>query len=1260
MQHLSDIIRLSAGFKTAVNLEDDLDNLDKAAGFIPTRTAADILVDMGTNLHPTARQRSRLITGTYGTGKSHLALVLANLYRSETDALEPVLEKMRSKWEGEEDRLRRQLRDVEKPFLIVLLEGHEGHFDDALLRALRKALAADGKADDVMPQTSFTAALQRIDEMETDFPESYERLEAEVEDSELVSIEALRSRIEQYDREAYDRFCELHRLACGGAAFSPDSVMSPKEVYPAVAQELRRSGHYGGIAVLWDEFGHYMEGMVRNPRGAEAEEIQRFAEVCNGSGQSQLHLYLICHRSLQEYVEVMRIQGGAASSETLSGDLRKVSGRFTSFRMETTDEETFELIDNVVIQDNEDGRWDEYVGRFRDQFDSLTDRAVSMGLFPTFSRAELDATVTRGAHPLHPMTAYCLPLLSERVAQNERTLFKYLADNEPAALGEFVGNTEVGDDDEWPPVVPLDALWDYFEEAIRQEPRTKALYQEFRQANSNVSPEDALGKRVLNATGVITAVQSDRLPGATEDVLAYALGLHGNEREELTDCLKSLSSSDTQVLVKRQSDGAYRFYRGGAVVMEERVQETVDERADQVNWIDHLNEHLWEDLNLETYIPATSYADERFMSRALQIEAVSVEAAANPRPWVRELEKDEELDGFALVLLPQTADELDRAVETAEDFARGDDYDGFRERFLVAIPDGPVQLERWVREHDALRQLRISQPAIYGEGGEQVDEWEAWMQDRTDAIRDELARLLNADEQRLSWYWRGEEQTSVRTRGALCRLATEVMNEVFPLTPTIPHDKLTDRSGNDTYGRYRQPIIDTLFKPDAPMFLRNETDQAQKHIIRAVYERSGILREEMGQWVIGRPDDDQSPEVAAIWDVIEEFVEEVQQAGTPQPVKPLIDELIRPPYGVSRRALSLFIAPVIAEHVRRGNLMLDHHRTKTKTDRIRQPSGEDIDNLVASPADYEMLYVDLTDRAKAILVGVARAFDVELSGDEDVSELISTVSDGLRTWWFAQPEHTKITENVSDASDQLRGQVLQPLAMPAPDAEDILLRQLQDLIEHEDVPLEQLTDRVASAVAKLRQELEDTVVQLNHAIDQTICEVFVSDGEDEVSAEDALIRWFQQLPSEQQEHCFSGDAGEVMAFIRDPENSDLSQLCERLVGSPPEDWGDQVLERLHGHLTSAKRTVEAYVSGDDDPPGPKPPPPPRAGIIRVTVTEGDDEFRRSFAMVEELSENGKSMMNIVRSTIEGIGRTLPDGECPTVLVRILKEVLNGP
>lgn len=70
----------------------------------------------------------------------------------------------------------------------------------------------------------------------------------------------------------------------------------------------------------------------------------------------------------------------------------------------------------------------------------------------------------KACYPLHPVSTFILPRLSECVAQNERTLFTFLSANGAATLPSFL---EKFHDDCFGVITP-DMIYDYFEPLFKR------------------------------------------------------------------------------------------------------------------------------------------------------------------------------------------------------------------------------------------------------------------------------------------------------------------------------------------------------------------------------------------------------------------------------------------------------------------------------------------------------------------------------------------------------------------------------------------------------------------------------------------------------------------------------------------------------------------------------------------------------------------------------------------------------------------------
>lgn len=68
------------------------------------------------------------------------------------------------------------------------------------------------------------------------------------------------------------------------------------------------------------------------------------------------------------------------------------------------------------------------------------------------------------SYPLHPVSTFILPRLSERIAQNERTLFTFLSSNGISTLPSFLNKYN----DEKFDVITPDVIFDYFEPLLKK------------------------------------------------------------------------------------------------------------------------------------------------------------------------------------------------------------------------------------------------------------------------------------------------------------------------------------------------------------------------------------------------------------------------------------------------------------------------------------------------------------------------------------------------------------------------------------------------------------------------------------------------------------------------------------------------------------------------------------------------------------------------------------------------------------------------
>ena len=163
---MSKMISVASGFQYSVNIGYDLSSNEKLKNFIPTKSSLGLLEEILLSTAETSTERSRVLIGAYGKGKSHIVLtILSILMKRDLRLFEKLLPKLE-----EHPKLKQcVLNYYESPnkILPVVITGSNTSLSQAFLLALQRTLS-DNDLLDVMPETNYKAAISVIERWEKD------------------------------------------------------------------------------------------------------------------------------------------------------------------------------------------------------------------------------------------------------------------------------------------------------------------------------------------------------------------------------------------------------------------------------------------------------------------------------------------------------------------------------------------------------------------------------------------------------------------------------------------------------------------------------------------------------------------------------------------------------------------------------------------------------------------------------------------------------------------------------------------------------------------------------------------------------------------------------------------------------------------------------------------------------------------------------------------------------------------------------------
>ena len=429
-------------YKYSANICFDMKDDEKLAGFIPNVTTTEILREYLLGIsNRNADVHSRILYGSYGTGKSHLLTVLSDLLGHVNTDGKGIVDFLKaiSKYDKElASEIKRYVKE-EKPYLVVPIYANFGDFDKCIIYSLKKELERNNIG--ICFKSYFDDALKLINRWNQG-QESSKRLK-EVYKSNKIKETELINGLENYDSKSEKEFNIVFRAMTYGAEFVSEAgnMIDNITLANTVIAE-----NYRGIIFLFDEFGRYIEDTGEN---IKVKDVQDLAEFCDHSDFDD-YLILVSHKQLSLYTDKMK--------KSISDEWKKIEGRFKSTSINIKYDQCLSLIPHIIPKTKE---WNSFKRRYQEQLNELYTQAYDFKGF--LLPPENDGiNPFEGGFPLHPITLYALDRLSKRVAQNERTFFTYLASDEDYSLFSQLEKMDLKEFH----FIGLDAIYDYFEENV--------------------------------------------------------------------------------------------------------------------------------------------------------------------------------------------------------------------------------------------------------------------------------------------------------------------------------------------------------------------------------------------------------------------------------------------------------------------------------------------------------------------------------------------------------------------------------------------------------------------------------------------------------------------------------------------------------------------------------------------------------------------------------------------------------------------------
>ena len=635
-----------------------------------------------------------------------------------------------------------------------------------------------------------------------------------------------------------------------------------------ISKAFRKAGHCGVLFIV-DEFGRVFENARIHPGETDASLLQDLAEAAARSGETGLALLGVLHQGVGDY---------AASDPSLRREFSKIEGRFDPIVFTETPDSQIRLIAEAINSDK----------RLSGSEERILKKAVQIGVPRKVGLSEEDFTkYVRMAYPLHPLALAALPVLFRRIGQNERSVFSYLAGNEPKSLSDVCSS---GDFDGF---VGLRDLYDYIFTNFEAHLSLHSFGQAILEANNVILSKDSLTdeERVtLKAVSLLSSLGTQCALNASQDLIALALApmALGESLNELK--LKS-------ILVYRKFNRTFALWNGSDVDLEE-AQRRADEELDKTGF--SLAETLNGFMPPEPMIAKRHSFDTGTLRyfKTCYVDRPSELEACKDR-------KDEAAAGLLVVCLPERRSEVETFIEASMNISRN------APELLFAIPRECGDLREALKE---VRRLR-------------------WIEDNVKALRDDKiasrevsVRLAEATQSVMLrqfglldpnpsphgvecvFVCDGRQQEGVRSGKDLSRLISERCDRLYPESPRIRNELINRRVPSSQAASARNKLMAGLNNPERCKLpvLGIEGYPPERSIYESVILASGMHEEGSdGTWRLVRPSSEAPTNLRPAWNRLSDIV--FASRDKPVAVKEIYAELRKPPYGMLEGLLTLLI-----------------------------------------------------------------------------------------------------------------------------------------------------------------------------------------------------------------------------------------------------------------------------------------------------------------------------------------------------------------
>lgn len=911
----SQYLSIGKQFRNSVNIEYDLECIEKISEYIPTEDICETLDFYFDAILLNSPIKSTLLEGPYGKGKSYLVLSLMQMLYFDESAkpIKDFLEKLKVV-DVKTYKKYKEIKNKGYRFLPVIINSNYANLSQALNIALKDALKRANHSE-LFPDTAFKSALSIIENWKND-TELYKNIVNKCVEKYKLSLKDIEKGLRNFDYIKFEEFQNLYNCVINGQEFN---AFTNDDVVKNYRDIIHKLGNYGykGLFIVFDEFSKFIESNNNN-MSSDLKILQDLAEVANRSETNeQMFLCCITHKSFDSYYRNKK--------DNEVNSFKTVEGRFKEIRFNRSLNQNYQIISFAINKNSEFKKEINKVLKIKkDFYDEIFK-------YPIFKDID-DELLSKGCFPLNPLTTYCLINISEKIAQNERTLFTFISDDDPYSLSTFIKKNGTR-------LLNVDNIYDYFINVIERsfDDEIKKIGYKTNSCLSKIDNE--LEKKIVKTIAVIKIINNDNLCASNSI-------LHSCIDENETDVNIALSNLvDRKLLKKSFSTGNYDFALANSKVIDDYVDDYLARNANKsisniLNGIFRYSFVLPHKYN--TVHKITRFYREKYITDVEFMNVTTFDGYYNA----------DFSDGYIFNVIRLNNISQKKLKEHYFTIKNND-------AVVVKIPKDKISedIKFEIFRIDALKSLIIDN---------KIDE----------IVKEEAKLILNDENNELAYILSGLYSTNDNSRISkyddkdFNSLLSLIMENYFADTPTVNNEMINKEKGISVqYTKPRNKIVDLILKKEVDVFNGTLLEYSQTSPENTVFNS-----------IKNCPDIEKRKIINAIKKVLS------KKGGEKIDSIKLINMLRSSPYGIRAGVMPLFISIAISE--------LDDNVIMYFSEKEIDLDAENISKMISHPSNYFFAIVEGTREKTAYMTNMLKKLSLKTTYNfrNDAKQIVSHIS----------------------------------------------------------------------------------------------------------------------------------------------------------------------------------------------------------------------------------------------------------------------------